>query len=106
MFKQIFEEGIELQKARFREERAYAKEVRQQHQRKHRDELESMENYYKDQVTGPALDRNSTLTARISTGSDFCACMWLPKMDVLYVLAAGHLRLIVCFETSHRDYLA
>ncbi|KAI1896738.1 hypothetical protein AGOR_G00097890 [Albula goreensis] len=51
MFKQIFEEGIELQKARFREERAYAKELRQEHQRKHRDELESMENYYKNQFS-------------------------------------------------------
>ncbi|XP_061085285.1 centrosomal protein of 95 kDa-like isoform X2 [Conger conger] len=51
MFKQIFEEGLELQKERFREERAYAKEVRQEHQRKHRDELESMENYYKDQFS-------------------------------------------------------
>ncbi|XP_035258762.1 centrosomal protein of 95 kDa-like isoform X1 [Anguilla anguilla] len=51
MFKQIFEEGLELQKSRLREERAYAKEVRQEHQRKHRDELESMENYYKDQFS-------------------------------------------------------
>ncbi|KAJ8363560.1 hypothetical protein SKAU_G00123910 [Synaphobranchus kaupii] len=51
MFKQIFEEGLELQKTRFREERVYAKEVRQEHQRKHRDELESMENYYKDQFS-------------------------------------------------------
>ncbi|KAJ8264111.1 hypothetical protein GJAV_G00145310 [Gymnothorax javanicus] len=51
MFKQLFEEGLELQKARLREERAYAKEVRQEHQRRHRDELESMENYYKDQFS-------------------------------------------------------
>lgn len=52
MFKQILEEGLELQKAQLREQRAHAKEKRQEHQRRHRDELESMENYYKDQVAG------------------------------------------------------
>ncbi|XP_076148955.1 centrosomal protein of 95 kDa-like isoform X1 [Alosa pseudoharengus] len=51
LFKQIFQEGVELQKARLREERAYAKEQRQQHQRRHRTELEAMENYYKDQMS-------------------------------------------------------
>ncbi|XP_036389571.1 centrosomal protein of 95 kDa-like isoform X2 [Megalops cyprinoides] len=51
MLKQVFEEGLELQKARLREERAYAKEKRQEHQRRHRDELESMENYYKNQFS-------------------------------------------------------
>ncbi|KAJ8399681.1 hypothetical protein AAFF_G00407860 [Aldrovandia affinis] len=51
MFKQIFEEGLDLQKTRLREERAYAKEVRQEHQRRHRDELDSMENYYKNQFS-------------------------------------------------------
>ncbi|XP_023675652.2 centrosomal protein of 95 kDa isoform X2 [Paramormyrops kingsleyae] len=51
MFKQILEEGLELQKAQLREQRAYAKEQRQEHQRRHRDELESMENYYKDQFS-------------------------------------------------------
>ncbi|XP_018617385.2 centrosomal protein of 95 kDa-like isoform X1 [Scleropages formosus] len=51
MLKQIFEEGLELQKAQLREQRAYAKEQRLEHQRRHRDELESMENYYKDQFS-------------------------------------------------------
>lgn len=50
MFQQVFEEGLELQKARLREQRAYAKEQRQEHARKHKDEIEAMENYYKDQV--------------------------------------------------------
>ncbi|XP_028827671.1 centrosomal protein of 95 kDa-like isoform X2 [Denticeps clupeoides] len=49
IFKQIFEEGLELQKARLREQRAYAKEQRQEHQRRHRDQLQAMENYYRDQ---------------------------------------------------------
>lgn len=51
MFRQVFEEGLELQKARLREQRVYAKEQRQEHARKHKDEIEAMENYYKDQVT-------------------------------------------------------
>lgn len=51
MFRQVFEEGLELQKARLREQRVYAKEQRQEHVRKHKDEIEAMENYYKDQVT-------------------------------------------------------
>lgn len=51
MFKQVFEEGLELQKARLREQRAYAKEQRQEHQRRHRDQIQSMENYYKDQFS-------------------------------------------------------
>ncbi|XP_062402428.1 centrosomal protein of 95 kDa-like isoform X2 [Sardina pilchardus] len=51
LFKQMFQEGVELQKARLREQRAYAKEQRQEHQRQHRTELEAMENYYKDQMS-------------------------------------------------------
>ncbi|XP_030638125.1 centrosomal protein of 95 kDa [Chanos chanos] len=51
MFKQVFEEGLELQKARLREQRAYAKEQREEHQRRHRDEIQAMENYYKDQFS-------------------------------------------------------
>ncbi|KAJ8002046.1 hypothetical protein DPEC_G00175740 [Dallia pectoralis] len=50
-FKQVFEEGLGVQKARLREQRAYAKEQRQEHQRKHRDQIQSMENYYKDQFS-------------------------------------------------------
>lgn len=51
MFRQVFEEGLELQKARLREQRANAKEQRQEHQRKHKDEIEAMENYYRDQFS-------------------------------------------------------
>ncbi|XP_024252335.2 centrosomal protein of 95 kDa isoform X6 [Oncorhynchus tshawytscha] len=51
MFKQAFEEGLEVQKARLREQRAYAKEQRKEHQKKHRDQIQSMENYYKDQFS-------------------------------------------------------
>ncbi|XP_012990842.3 centrosomal protein of 95 kDa isoform X2 [Esox lucius] len=50
-FKQVLEEGLEIQKGRLREQRAYAKEQRQEHQRKHRDQIQSMENYYKDQFS-------------------------------------------------------
>ncbi len=48
--KQIFEEGLELQKAHLREQRAYTKELRQENYRKYKDEIEAMENYYRDQV--------------------------------------------------------
>ncbi|KAB5584466.1 hypothetical protein PHYPO_G00107840 [Pangasianodon hypophthalmus] len=51
MFRQVFEEGLEHQKARLREQRACAKEQRQEHARKHKDEIEAMENYYKDQFS-------------------------------------------------------
>ncbi|KAK3575142.1 hypothetical protein QTP86_020960 [Hemibagrus guttatus] len=51
MFRQVFEEGLELQKAHLREQRAYAKEQRREHVRKHKDEIEAMENYYKDQFS-------------------------------------------------------
>ncbi|KAL1006057.1 hypothetical protein UPYG_G00067300 [Umbra pygmaea] len=50
-FKQVFEEALEIQKAHLREQRACAKEQRQEHQRKHRDQIQSMENYYKDQFS-------------------------------------------------------
>ncbi|XP_041838367.1 LOW QUALITY PROTEIN: centrosomal protein of 95 kDa-like [Melanotaenia boesemani] len=51
MFRQLFEEGLELQKARLREQRAFAREQRLEHQRRHQDQIESMENYYKDQFS-------------------------------------------------------
>ncbi|KAM9314158.1 centrosomal protein of 95 kDa-like isoform 3-T3 [Pholidichthys leucotaenia] len=51
MFRQLFEEGLELQKARLREQRAYAREQRQEHRRRHQDEITSLENYYKDQFS-------------------------------------------------------
>ncbi|XP_068582699.1 centrosomal protein of 95 kDa-like isoform X3 [Cebidichthys violaceus] len=51
MFQQLFEEGLELQKVRLREQKAYAKEQRLEHQRRHQDQIKSMENYYKDQFS-------------------------------------------------------
>ncbi len=45
-----FEEGLELQKAHLREQRAYTKELRQENYRKYKDEIEAVENYYRDQV--------------------------------------------------------
>ncbi|KAK2815954.1 hypothetical protein Q5P01_026421 [Channa striata] len=51
MFRQLFEEGLELQKARLREQRAYAREQQLEHQRRHQDQIKSMENYYKDQFS-------------------------------------------------------
>ncbi|XP_015255680.1 PREDICTED: centrosomal protein of 95 kDa [Cyprinodon variegatus] len=51
MFRQLFEEGLQLQKLRVREQRAYAKEQRLEHQRRHQDQIESLENYYKDQFS-------------------------------------------------------
>ncbi|XP_054635997.1 centrosomal protein of 95 kDa-like isoform X2 [Dunckerocampus dactyliophorus] len=51
MFRQLFEEGLELQKARLREQREYATQQRQQHDKQHQDHIQSMENYYKDQFS-------------------------------------------------------
>ncbi|KAM9363657.1 centrosomal protein of 95 kDa-like [Symphorus nematophorus] len=51
MFRQLFEEGLELQKERLREQRTYAREQRLEHQRRHQDQIKSMENYYKDQFS-------------------------------------------------------
>ncbi|XP_020638049.3 centrosomal protein of 95 kDa isoform X2 [Pogona vitticeps] len=51
IFKNLFEEGLEIQKQRLHELRAYAKEKRAEQRRQHQDELESMENYYKDQFS-------------------------------------------------------
>ncbi|PWA14867.1 hypothetical protein CCH79_00014190 [Gambusia affinis] len=50
MFRQLFEEGLELQKLRLREQKAHAKEQQLEHQRRQQDQIESLENYYKDQV--------------------------------------------------------
>ncbi|XP_029950495.1 centrosomal protein of 95 kDa isoform X2 [Salarias fasciatus] len=51
MFRQLFEEGLEVQKLRLRQQRANAKEQRQEHQRRHQDQIQSMENYYRDQFS-------------------------------------------------------
>lgn len=50
IFKKLFEEGLNIQKQRLRDLRNYAKEKRDEQRRRHQDELDSMENYYKDQV--------------------------------------------------------
>uniref|UniRef100_A0A4W3JZC9 Centrosomal protein 95 n=2 Tax=Callorhinchus milii TaxID=7868 RepID=A0A4W3JZC9_CALMI len=49
VFKNLFEEGLELQKHRLHELKMYAKEKREEQKKRQREELESMENYYKDQ---------------------------------------------------------
>uniref|UniRef100_A0A7M4DWT8 Centrosomal protein 95 n=1 Tax=Crocodylus porosus TaxID=8502 RepID=A0A7M4DWT8_CROPO len=51
IFKNLFEEGLEIQKQRLEELRAYAKEKRAEQKRVQQNELESMENYYKDQFS-------------------------------------------------------
>ncbi|NXJ90151.1 CEP95 protein, partial [Corythaixoides concolor] len=51
IFKNLFEEGLEIQKQRLKDLRAYAQEKRAEQKREHQNELESMENYYKDQFS-------------------------------------------------------
>ncbi|NXC17885.1 CEP95 protein, partial [Corythaeola cristata] len=51
IFKNLFEEGLEIQKQRLKDLRAYAQEKHAEQKREHQNELESMENYYKDQFS-------------------------------------------------------
>ncbi|KAI5277236.1 centrosomal protein of 95 kDa isoform X1 [Manis pentadactyla] len=51
IFKNLFEEGLQIQKQRLRDLRNYAKEKRDEQKRQHQNELDSMENYYKDQFS-------------------------------------------------------
>uniref|UniRef100_A0A8C3KD93 Centrosomal protein 95 n=1 Tax=Calidris pygmaea TaxID=425635 RepID=A0A8C3KD93_9CHAR len=51
IFKNLFQEGLEIQKRRLKDLRAYAQEKRAEQRREHQNELESMENYYKDQFS-------------------------------------------------------
>ncbi|CAN8193978.1 unnamed protein product [Coccothraustes coccothraustes] len=51
IFKNLFEEGLEIQKQRLRELRVYAREKRDEQRREHQTELEALENYYKDQFS-------------------------------------------------------
>ncbi|NXF45791.1 CEP95 protein, partial [Oceanites oceanicus] len=51
IFKNLFEEGLQIQKQRLKDLRAYAQEKRAEQRREHQNELESMENYYKDQFS-------------------------------------------------------
>ncbi|XP_078427352.1 centrosomal protein of 95 kDa-like isoform X1 [Cetorhinus maximus] len=49
IFKNLFEEGLEIQKQRLRELKTYTKEKRQEYKKQQNEELQSMENYYRDQ---------------------------------------------------------
>ncbi|NXS89410.1 CEP95 protein, partial [Erpornis zantholeuca] len=51
IFKNLFEEGLEIQKQRLRDLRVYAQEKRNEQRTEHQNELESLENYYKDQFS-------------------------------------------------------
>ncbi|XP_039937325.1 centrosomal protein of 95 kDa isoform X2 [Hirundo rustica] len=51
ILKNLFEEGLEIQKQRLRDLRVYAQEKRDEQRREHQIELESLENYYKDQFS-------------------------------------------------------
>ncbi|NXQ43868.1 CEP95 protein, partial [Catharus fuscescens] len=51
IFKNLFEEGLEIQKQRLKDLRVYAQEKRDEQRREHQIELESLENYYKDQFS-------------------------------------------------------
>ncbi|NXH40679.1 CEP95 protein, partial [Dicaeum eximium] len=51
IFKNLFEEGLQIQKQRLRDLRVYAQEKRDEQRREHQIELESLENYYKDQFS-------------------------------------------------------
>jgi len=48
IFKQLFEDGLEIQKQRINEMRAYAREQKEKNAKKQQDELDSLENFYKD----------------------------------------------------------
>ncbi|XP_032823081.1 centrosomal protein of 95 kDa isoform X2 [Petromyzon marinus] len=49
VFRQLFEEGLEIQKERLSELRSYARDKHDEQRQRQRDELQSVENYYKDQ---------------------------------------------------------
>ncbi|XP_030841082.1 trichohyalin [Strongylocentrotus purpuratus] len=49
IFKHLFEEGMAIQKMRIRELREYAKEKREDYTKQQQNEVESLENYYRDQ---------------------------------------------------------
>lgn len=49
LFKKLFKDGLDIQKERINELRKYAKEQRASQTKAQRDEIESMENYYRDQ---------------------------------------------------------
>ncbi|XP_030207203.1 centrosomal protein of 95 kDa isoform X4 [Gadus morhua] len=51
MLREVFSEGLALQKASLKEERSYAREHRLEQSRRHLEHISSMENYYRDQFS-------------------------------------------------------
>ncbi|XP_052084415.1 centrosomal protein of 95 kDa-like [Mytilus californianus] len=49
IFRKLFKDGLEIQKDRIKDLRKYAKEQREKQATKQRNEVESLENYYRDQ---------------------------------------------------------
>nr|CAB3230078.1 centrosomal protein of 95 kDa-like [Phallusia mammillata] len=49
LFRNLFEEGLDIQRSRLRELRKYARDKREIQQTRQRNEIASLENYYKDQ---------------------------------------------------------
>lgn len=49
IFRNLFHDGLDIQKDRIREIRKYAKEQREQRSKRQKEELESLENFYRDQ---------------------------------------------------------
>lgn len=93
MFRQLFEEGLELQKVRLREQRAYAREQRLEHQRRHQDQIKSMENYYKDQVG------HNTHTALMATNHErerWCTKQMCAFVGYIHMRGSGELKLSFC----------
>ncbi|XP_065180622.1 mucin-19-like isoform X2 [Sycon ciliatum] len=51
IFRKLFEDGLSLQRSRIRELRSYAKEKGKEYAAKLQDDIDSMENYYRDQFS-------------------------------------------------------
>ena len=59
IFKELFSEGLEIQKNRISEIRKYCREKREARATKQKNEVESLENYYRDQfaILAEAVDK-------------------------------------------------
>ncbi|XP_033630003.1 centrosomal protein of 95 kDa-like isoform X1 [Asterias rubens] len=51
IFKRLFEDGLKIQKARIHDLRNYAREKREESSRRQQDEIDSLENYYRNQFS-------------------------------------------------------
>ncbi|XP_022092702.1 centrosomal protein of 95 kDa-like isoform X2 [Acanthaster planci] len=51
IFKKLFEDGLNIQKARIRDLRKYAREKREEAAKRQQDEIDSLENYYRNQFS-------------------------------------------------------